>query len=160
MLVNSSSRQKYVHSNNMIVNNDDIIAYFVWIPRYSYKIWTLDSSTNKYGQEQEIIIKFVDKDTKDIGSKIGEWYTHPAFTFGDKELSGFWIGKFEITGTMEHPTILPNQRPIVNYNLNDYLNISLKFSGGILNANTIKFFGSNEYGLSSNTNSHIIKNSE
>jgi uncharacterized protein (TIGR02145 family) len=32
-----------------------------------------------------------------IGSApaVGEWATHPAFTFGGQELSGFWYGKFE-----------------------------------------------------------------
>ena len=26
-------------------------------------------------------------------------YTHPAFTFGDKEIKGFWVGKFEVSAT-------------------------------------------------------------
>ena len=28
----------------------------------------------------------------------GKTYTHPAFTFGDEELEGFWVGKFENSG--------------------------------------------------------------
>ena len=27
----------------------------------------------------------------------GKTYTHPAFTFGDEELTGFWVGKFEVS---------------------------------------------------------------
>ena len=46
-------------------------------------------------------IKFVDKNTKDNGTQVGEYYTHPAFTFGDKELDGIWVGKFE----MSHNTL-------------------------------------------------------
>ena len=47
------------------------------------------------------------------------WATHPAFTWKytqaingfDKtyELNGFWIGKFETTGSTDKPTVLPNQ---------------------------------------------------
>ena len=32
-------------------------------------------------------------------------YTHPAFTFGDEEIKGFLIGKFELTGTIDNITI-------------------------------------------------------
>ena len=35
-------------------------------------------------------------------------YTHPAFTFGDEELTGYWIGKFELTGTIDNITVKPN----------------------------------------------------
>ena len=46
------------------------------------------------------------------------WATHPAFTWSDgteegtTELNGFWIGKFETTGSAINPTILPNQKHI------------------------------------------------
>lgn len=36
------------------------------------------------------------------------WATHPAFTFGNKELNGIWVGKFETTGSSAEPTIKPN----------------------------------------------------
>lgn len=37
------------------------------------------------------------------------WATHPAFTFGVTELDGFWVGKYELTGSRTNPTVLPNQ---------------------------------------------------
>ena len=83
------------------INSDDILAYYVWIPRYSYEIWTLDASSDHTGDEQTIDIKFVNKNTKDAGTLVGDYYTHPAFTFGSQELDGIWVGKFE----MSHDTL-------------------------------------------------------
>ena len=40
------------------------------------------------------------------------WSTHPAFTFGSKELNGIWFAKFEVTGDAYEPTVLPNERHI------------------------------------------------
>lgn len=38
------------NGNNVTVTESDILAYYVWIPRYSYKIWTLGESAT--GGEQ------------------------------------------------------------------------------------------------------------
>lgn len=160
VLVKQEARNKYLNKKNIEINNEDILAYFVWIPRYSYKLWTTKVEEDKFGKEQEIEIKFIDKNKKDKGKKINQWYTHPAFTFGNTELSGIWVGKFEITGTIESPTILPNKAPIVNQNLGTYLKSALLFSGGNITNNEITFSGSQKYGLSKETNSHLIKNSE
>ena len=47
VLVNSSSRNKYLNTSGVEVNEDDILAYYVWIPRYSYRIPTVDAPTIK-----------------------------------------------------------------------------------------------------------------
>ena len=60
VLVNSSSRSKYLNTTGVTVNEDDILAYYVWIPRYKYKIWSVDNES-KTGQEQEIQIVFENK---------------------------------------------------------------------------------------------------
>ena len=60
VLVNSSSRSKYLNTAGVTVNKDDILAYYVWIPRYKYEIWSIDDE-NKKGQEQEINIVFENK---------------------------------------------------------------------------------------------------
>ena len=60
VLVNSSSRSKYLNTSGVTVNEDDILAYYVWIPRYKYEIWSIDDE-NKKGQEQEINIVFENK---------------------------------------------------------------------------------------------------
>ena len=54
------------------------------------------------------------------------WATHPAFSWGSKELNGFWIGKFEATGTASNPTVLPNEKHIGDTN---------EYTSGISNVN-------------------------
>ena len=63
VLVNSSSRSKYLNTTGVTVNENDILAYYVWIPRYKYKIWSVDNNDKK-GKEQEIQIVFESKNTK------------------------------------------------------------------------------------------------
>ena len=60
VLVNSSSRSKYLNTSGVTVSETDILAYYVWIPRYKYKIWSIDNSSKK-GKEQEIQIVFENK---------------------------------------------------------------------------------------------------
>ena len=90
------------------------------------------------------------------------WATHPAFTWKytqaingfDKtyELNGFWIGKFETTGSTDKPTVLPNQ-----------LHIGQTQNGGVIDYyNTAKSVAlddiyntyGNEVATTSNKNSH------
>ncbi len=52
-----------------------------------------------------IDIQFISKNQKDIGTGsydecASNWVTPEGFTFGDEELSGLWVGKFETTGSM------------------------------------------------------------
>ena len=44
-----------------------------------------------------------------MGGEVSTWATHPAFTFGTKELNGIWFAKFETTGNNTQPTVLPNE---------------------------------------------------
>jgi len=159
VLVDEDSRNTYLDTTGVTVNQDDILAYYVWIPRYKYRIWTDVASAA--GKEQTIEIIFETNDmSKSFGEGIGEYRTHPAFTFGDLELSGIWVGKFELTGTIDEPTIKPNVSPIRTQTLSTFFNTSLKFSGGLLTDDTVTFSGNNIYGLSAITDSHVSKNSE
>ena len=97
-------------------------AYWVWIPRFAYKL--PESSTAK-----QIEVAFVKNDTKTVvledGTEVQGYYTtdteitsdgsglyskktstaadqwiiHPAFTFGDTQLSGIWVGKYETSSS-------------------------------------------------------------
>ena len=104
------------------------------------------------------------------------WATHPAFTWRytqaingfDKtyELNGFWIGKFETTGSASQPTVLPNQKHMSqgSGNIGDMYDVAK--SMGVEDPN-------NKYGNTASTNqsnqnnnnlaistSHMLKNSE
>ena len=91
-------------------------CYWVWIPRYAYKIPTRSSTA------ETIEIKFLKNDTnipigetEAITNTIptpGTWVVHPAFTnegnggFGN--LTGIWVAKFEASSNSksiyENPT--------------------------------------------------------
>ncbi len=97
VLVESTHRSGYqsvTRNNETLIPSSEILAYYVWLPRYSYQVWAYDGS-DPAGNPREIPIKFVNTSTKDSATGNGQWYTHPAFTFGDTELSGIWVGKFE-----------------------------------------------------------------
>ena len=97
ILVDNPSKE---YQENDIIPESDIESYFVWIPRYKYQIFDEGNCTEGIQSKpetsiaKEIQIEFESKDTTpSIGSRQGEWLTHPAFTNFD--VNGFWVGKFE-----------------------------------------------------------------
>ena len=91
----SSIKNKYFNSNGTLkikpgeeVLMDDITTMWVWIPRFNT---TTPSNYNGGTQAKPnaIDVTFVKQNETAID----------AFTFGNKELSGFWYGKFEISHT-------------------------------------------------------------
>ena len=159
VLVNSSSRSNYLNTTGVTIPEDNILAYYVWIPRYKYKIW--ETGMSSAGKEQEIEIVFESKDTdKSTGTQVDEYRTHPAFTFGDVELNGIWVGKFEMTGDETTPTVKPNSRSFTEQDLYDQFVTALKFAGGTLSGSNVTFTGNSTYGLTTQSDSHMLKNSE
>ena len=159
VLVTNTSRSKYLNTSGVTVSEKDILGYFVWIPRYRYKIWTTGVSSS--GKEQEIDIIFEGKnETKAVATQTGGYYTHPAFTFGGTQLDGFWIGKFETGGTANEPKVKPDVKALVNQNISTQFTTALKFAGGTQSGSTVTFDGNSTYGLTSKTDSHMLKNSE
>ena len=151
----TQTRAYYKANPGVVVNESDILAYYVWIPRYKYKIWSVDND-NKYGKEQTIDIQFEGTDTISTDTTVGSYITHPAFWWDNdsdgvrepgEELAGIWVGKFETTGTASNPTILPNVTSLRNQN------VSTQFA-------TAQKLGGTTYGVSSSSDSHMMKNSE
>ncbi len=134
--VKPEARAKY-HGFSEVVDQADILGYWVYIPRYAYEVMRRDG-TDKPVKAQNFDIKFENTKTpkkrplacktgngKDYrtecgvsrelpltGDEVSTWSTHPAFTFGSKELNGIWFAKFETTGTGKQPTVLPNEAHI------------------------------------------------
>ena len=167
ILVTEASRDTYLNTSGVEVNQSDILAYLVWIPRYKYKIWTLSESST--GSEQEIEIIFQPSSEISEGSQVGDYITHPAFWWDNdsdgsrdtgEELSGIWVGKFETTGSATTPTVLPDVESLRDQNVSTQFQTALKFAGGTLSGSNVTFAGSSTYGLTSNTDSHMMKNSE
>ncbi len=124
--------------------SNEVQGMFVWIPRYEYKIdgtygTHLDGTVGTQSLPGEIKINFILKSK----TKASDGYkVHPAFTFGDEELSGIWVGKFETTGTADNPTVLPNITSLRNQNVSTQFATAQKLNTFI------------------NGDSHMAKNSE
>lgn len=153
-----------------IIPVEAINTMWVWIPRFSYYInYNLDGTGSQLPiipvskENVTISVKLVNSNIKDEGNGLsGNYKTHEAFTFGNKELSGIWVGKFETsTDSMEYlnfqnhdtaqdiePVILPNQTSLRFQNLSTQFETSRKIS------NTVN------YGIKDKYDSHMMKNSE
>ncbi len=176
VLVTDTNRATYQSATpGTTISESDILAFYVWIPRYKYKVWNKDKviGTDSYNARTTgIDIIFEDKKestgtikcnydfTVTDGNGLSEkctgsnrdYYTHPAFTFGSDNIRGFWMGKFELTGSSSQLTILPNVSSLRSQTVND-------FNTMIQNMQV----SSNIYGLSTsrtNTDSHMITNYE
>ena len=152
----SAIKSKYFDSNNKVlasavgktISMDEIMQMYVYIPRYKYQLFNAEDGTSN---PQAINITFESKTTaKSTGTKNGEWLTHPAFTFGDKELAGIWVGKFETSNTSALPKIVPNVSSLRD------MNVSEQFNTSRLMTTTL----ASTYGTSTNDDSHMMKNME
>jgi len=153
----SYSREYYKNNPGTTVLESDILAYYVWIPRYKYKIWTL--TTGSSPQTIDIVFESGDAEVTS-GSQVGDYITHPAFVWDGTTIAGIWVGKFETTGDGTTPTIKPNTSSLISQNVSTQFTTSLKFAGGILSNGNVTFDGNNKYGLIQTTDSHMMKNSE
>jgi prepilin-type N-terminal cleavage/methylation domain-containing protein len=124
---------------------ESIESYFVWIPRYKYKLFNLGNYTSVIYEDspsngvKTIDIVFESKDTPiSIGTKVGEYHSHPAFQAFDS--NGFWMGKFETTGRTSDITIKPNLMPIRDKNVSTIFELA--------------------YNYKRDNNSHMMKNTE
>ena len=92
------------------------------------------------------------------------WATHPAFTWGDTELNGLWVGKFETTGKRTAPTVKPNQHANISEYIGEFYAMARSIGAGIYDpttegGNTISGITQDSHRLDSAT-SHMLKNSE
>lgn len=140
---NSKSRYEYKESpSGTPILESDVLAYFTWIPRFRYQLF---SSTSP--ETINIVFESVSL-TKSRGTAIGQWLTHPAFTYNNQELSGIWVGKYEASNSDNNIVIKSGLAPWTNIGYNDSFNLS----NSMVNQNNI-------YGLS-NVNTHLIQNNE
>ncbi|MGN1324434.1 MAG: hypothetical protein ACI4VR_04475, partial [Bacilli bacterium] len=145
----TTTRSQFMDASlGTIVPEDAILAYYVWIPRYKYQLFNVESTTM---DPIEIQVKFEGKNvTKSSGTANDEWLTHPAFTFGTDELSGIWVGKFEITGSASSPTIKPGLNILTSTNVYTHFSVSQQFG-------TAAYL--NNMGVSQ-VDAHLMKNIE
>ena len=140
------------------VTEEDVALWYVWIPRYKYTIFNgnngsaaaqLINVTFESGVSRTGTVTCTDNaDGSETCSTITNGtstYTHPAFKFGNTELTGFWVGKFEISGSTSAITVKPNVTSLRSQT------VSSLFTA-IQNVKTT-------YGIN-NADSHMMKNME
>ena len=169
VMVTSTKRETYMNADiGTTIPENDILAYFVWIPRYKYKLFNAKYESGKASQLIEVTFENGTSTTGNVtctyasngketcqNKANGNWYTHPAFTMinasGNKtELKGIWVGKFETTGSTTTPTIKPGITSLRDIKVADM------YSAG-------KLFRSADYITSNGINqsdSHMMKNIE
>ena len=169
--VKADKLEKYKNAmeNNMydiVIDNDDVLGYWVYIPRYAYQVQRRDAVDRVVNMElfdiqfetsddadktpaictsntvpllQQSIDNAEDyrecierlngsarnyypgKGINEVANKGTSWATHPAFNFGSERLNGFWVGKFEMTGSKYRPTVKPNQNGNVGETVGEYM---------------------------------------
>ena len=166
VMVTSAKRDTYMNADvGTTIPENDILAYFVWIPRYKYKLFNASYAN---GTSPQVIDVTFENGTSTTGTVTctyasngaetcqnkanGNWFTHPAFTFGDTEVKGIWVGKFGTTGSTTIPTVKPgiSALNIISTEMSSMYNTGLSFRS----ANYLTSNGVNQ------ADSHMMKNIE
>ena len=146
------------------IKEENIKQYYVWIPRYRYQLWNVNSE-NKYPNgttgESAINIVFENKNTQvSNGTSNGEWLTHPAFT--SFNTAGLWVGKFETSydeNTFTNSSVFATTNPNTSAATSSS-NIIIKPNVRSLTNKTPSQFYTLSRGINEELNSHMMKNSE
>ena len=182
VMVTSAKRDTYMNANNgTVIPEDDILAYYVWIPRYKYQLFNAEYKEPVFGEdlincvdncpEEQLIEVIFENETSTTGTVTctydtsgnetcqnkanGNWYTHPAFTMINA--SG---NKTELKGIWvgKFETTGSETQPTVKPGITSLRNITVAnmYSTG-------KLFRSTDYITSNGINqsdSHMMKNIE
>ena len=198
---NSTSSFEYVAANGTDDNNssrwanakvvkDGVASYFVWIPRFAYKInYTNPDNISEGGTiDVKFLIGITDNYYKEDGTlqtakrvttgnedTSSDYYVHPAFTsnmnFGGwkNELTGIWVGKYETSlvdktdrkNIINIITIGEMEGDILLSNeVNVNKEIAIKPGMSSWRFCTIENMYTNARNYEENLNSHMLKNSE
>ena len=160
--VKDTNRQTYLNAEpGTTIPMDDITTMWVWIPRFNavgnYETY---NGTNDILNPGAFDITY---------TKLNE-PSLDAFTFGDKELSGFWYGKFEISHTTLASSTTDDNLGCTNETCSNANEIIIKPNVKSLQYNRVsKFFyasrsmeqPNNSFGfVSSEVDTHMSKNNE
>ena len=193
---NSSSAYDYVEGEgtadnkfskwaNAKVTIDGVDSYFVWIPRFAYKInynepgnisaggtidvkFLIGTSDNYYDDEGNL--QTAKRATTGHEDTSSNYYVHPAFTSNvdlggwSNELTGFWVGKYEssLVNKTNKSNVLTNDEQSGNILLSENTDKSIAVQPGMSSWRncTIGNMYTNAKNYAENLNSHMLKNSE
>ena len=152
----------------------DLGSMYVWIPRYAYKIageknievTFLKGNTN---EGSDGVIYTTDESTDTTKTAI----VHPAFNLGGTELNGFWVAKFEASGTNKDGNAVgnassssseqqyaPDSTTIAKSLPNKISWRHISIGESEKRSMDIATTSKSSFGLTSGANTHLIKNSE
>ena len=158
--VKEANRQAYLNATpGTTISMDDITTMWVWIPRFN----AVTPSNYNGGTKEKpnaIDVTFVKQNETAID----------AFTFGTKQLSGFWYGKFELSHATLASSRTDNNLGCINETCSNANGIIIKPNVTSLRYNDVSnfFFASrsmeqtgNSFGFISNeVDTHMSKNNE
>ena len=158
--VTSTNRTKYLNATpGTVIPMDDINTMWVWIPRFN-AVTPSNYNGGTKTKPNAIDVTFVKQNETAID----------AFTFGTKQLSGFWYGKFETSHTTLASSTTNNNLGCTNETCSNANGIIIKPSVKSLRYNNISnfFFASrsmeqagNSFGfVSTEVDTHMSKNNE
>ena len=145
------------------ITEEEISLWYVWIPRYKYTIFNgnnegvtakLINITFEHGKSNTgtLQCRTIDDGSEMCtdnlnGGTINQisTYTHPAFKFGNTELTGFWVGKFEVSGSTSAIKVKPNVTSLRSQTVSSFFTAIQKVK--------------TTYGIN-NADSHMAKNME
>jgi len=112
--------ESITYENNDIIPEENIESYFVWIPKYRYRLWDIGNyhglTSIDESKVHTIPLVFGDYNTSDEvdgecttpmesgesgACQVGDYMTHPAFL--SIPSTGFWVGKFETSKSNTNP---------------------------------------------------------
>lgn len=111
------------------VDDADVLGYWVYVPRYSYKVRDYsDVDEDSHSADNNFEIKFeradqprrisdpsdtIDHDTYEPDIASWDWHspwkTPRGFVFGERDLNGIWLSKYQISFANNTAQSLPNQ---------------------------------------------------
>ena len=158
--VKEANRQTYLNATpGTTISMDDITTMWVWIPRFN-AVTPSNYNGGTQSKPNAIDVTFVKQNETAID----------AFTFGTKELSGFWYGKFETSHTTLASSSTANNLGCSNETCSNANGIIIKPNVTSLRYNNISnfFYASrsmeqtgNSFGfVSSEVDTHMSKNNE
>ena len=158
--VTETSRSTYLSAElGTEISMDDINTMWVWIPRFS-AVTPSNYNGGTQASPGAIDVTFVKQNETAID----------AFTFGDKELSGFWYAKFETSHSTLTSSTTNNNLGCTNETCSNANGIIIKPNVTSLRYNNVSNFfyasrsmeqSSNSFGfVSSEVDTHMSKNNE
>lgn len=179
---NNSDGNWYDYDINRWANAvDDNGNYFVWIPRYAYKITYYSDSTysKKIGySDSRGILKINDdwtlsriyKNNPGLVEVGNHYIVHPSFTKDvasgfrnggwDSDISGFWVAKFETSLESSGSNVETSSDSIGNVITSDLIKLVSKPAVSSWRNISVGNAYYNSYNFNREMESHLIKNSE